>query len=344
MQKLVHFIRQPTWVAPPAAQEYRKYSDQDVKLFTSDPEHHFNMRRDIERRMNSLFGAFHKGSLLQASVRENIRSSMKEKLKNHELSDNLIPRFPFGCRRPTPGIDYLESLMDNKIQTVVGNINRISGEDIITEDGTTYPVDVLICATGFDTTYKPNFPIVGSSGQSLRDAWEIEVQGYLGIAAPNYPNYFMILGPNSPVGNGPVLIAIEQQVSYIIQMLSKFQKENVRSFEVSPDATESFNRWKDKYMQQTVWAQDCRSWYKAGSKSGRIVALWPGSTLHYLEAIQTPRYEDWRWSYQRGTNPWAFLGNGFSTAEKRPGGDLAWYIRSRDDSPVDPCLKLLPEL
>ena len=127
-------------------------------------------------------------------------------------------------------------------------------------------------------------PLVGSLGQSLHDAWENDVNEYLGLAVPYYPNYFMTLGPNSPVGNGPVLIAIEQQVSYIIQMLSKFQKENVRSFEVSPE-TESFNRWKDEFMQHTVWTQACRSWYKAGSNSGRVVAVWPGSTLHYLDTI-----------------------------------------------------------
>ena len=159
--------------------------------------------------------------------------------------------------------------------------------------------DILICATGFDTTYKPNFPIVGSLGQSLHDAWENDVNEYLGLAVPHYPNYFMTLGPNSPVGNGPVLIAIEQQVSYIIQMLSKFKKENVRSFEVSQE-TESFNHWKDAFMQHTVWTQACRSWYKAGFKSGRVVAVWPGSTLHYLDTIKAPRYEDWRWSDQRG--------------------------------------------
>ena len=339
VQKLFHFVRQSTWIAPPVGEEYKKYSEKDTQVFASDSAYHLNMRRQIERRMNGSFELFYRGSSMQDKSREYMRSAMMKKLNNHELSNHLIPEFPFGCRRPTPGTGYLESLVDEKVHTIVGNIDRISEEGVVAEDGTTHPIDILICATGFDTTYKPNFPIVGSSGQSLHDAWENEVNGYLGLAVPHYPNYFMTLGPNCPVGNGPLLIAIEQQASYIIQMLSKFQKENVRSFEVSPDATESFNRWKDDFMQYTVWTDSCRSWYKAGSKSGRVVALWPGSTLHYLETIQTPRYEDWRWGYQKGVNRWAFLGNGHSTAEKRPGGDLAWYIRSHDDSPVDPCLK-----
>lgn len=130
---------------------------------------------------------------MQETSREYMQSLMMKKLNNHELSNHPIPQFAFGCRRPTPGTGYLESLLDEKFQTVVGNIDRISEEGIVTEDGTTYPVDILICATGFDTTYKPNFPIIGSSSQSLHLVWEDEVQGYLGLAAPHYPNYFMTL-------------------------------------------------------------------------------------------------------------------------------------------------------
>ncbi|PGG95902.1 hypothetical protein AJ79_09812 [Helicocarpus griseus UAMH5409] len=346
VQKLFHFVRQPTWIAPPIGEEYREHTREDIMTFASDPKHHLEMRRDLETRMNVIFETFRQGSQMQNSSREHTQTSMLEKLGKHELSNRLIPDFPVGCRRPTPGTGYLESLLKDNVHTVVGQVERIIEDGVVAEDGTTYPVDVLVCATGFDTTYRPRFPILGRTGRSLSDAWKNEIQGYLGIAVPDYPNYFMLLGPNCPVGNGPVLIAIEHQVSYIIQMLSKFQKENIRSFDVKADATESFNLWKDGYMEHTIWKQDCRSWYKAGSKTGKVVALWPGSTLHYLETIKTPRYEEWEWEYQRGCNRWAFLGNGHSTAEKRPGGDVAWYIRSDDDSPIDPCLKTsqgLPE-
>lgn len=68
--------------------------------------------------------------------------------------------------------------------------------------------------------------------------------------APAYKKT-VTLGPNCPVGNGPVLIAIEYEVDYIIQMLSKFQKENLRSFEVKTEAVEDFNNWKDEFMADT---------------------------------------------------------------------------------------------
>lgn len=63
--------------------------------------------------------------------------------------------------------------------------------------------------TGFDTTFKPRFPLVGHNGRILSEDWKDEPRSYMGVAAPGYPNYYMFLGPNSPIGNGPVLIGIE---------------------------------------------------------------------------------------------------------------------------------------
>lgn len=136
----------------------------------------------------------------------------------------------------------------------------------------------------------------------------------------------MTLGPNSPVGNGPVLIAIEAQVQYIIDMMSKLQKENLRSFDVKHEPVEELNAWKDKFMENTIWTEPCRSWYKNGSIHGHVAALWPGSTLHYLEAMNTPRWEDWNYTYC-SNNRFEYLGNGHSSAERRPSGDLGYYIR-----------------
>lgn len=71
------------------------------------------------------------------------------------------------------------------------------------------------------------------------------------MSVDQLPNYFFTLGPNCPIGNGPVLISIEAEVEYIIKMLSKFQKENLSSFEVKSDAVHEFNQWKDSWMQDS---------------------------------------------------------------------------------------------
>ena len=124
----------------------------------------------------------------------------------------------------------------------------------------------------------------------------------------------------------------------MVKMMSKFQKENIRSFEVRSSAVQEFNQWIASWMKDTVWSDPCRSWYKAGSASGRILALWPGSTLHYLEALKEPRWEDWKFTLEAGRNRFEWLGNGHSTAETI-GSDLSYYICNQDDSPIDPVLK-----
>lgn len=87
-----------------------------------------------------------------------------------------------------------------------------------------------------------------------------------------------------------------------------------------------------------VWADSCRSWYKGNTITGKVVGLWPGSTLHYLEAIKEPRWEDWILEREAGTNRFGYLGDGHSTIETQ-GLDYAYYLRNHDDSPVDPVLK-----
>ena len=115
----------------------------------------------------------------------------------------------------------------------------------------------------------------------------------MGLAAPEMPNYFHFLGPNSPVGNGPVLIAIERQADYMLTLCDRWQTENIHSFTPKEEALSDFTKYAEDYMKATVFSGECRSWYKSNSKSGRISVLWPGSTLHYLEAINEPRWDDW---------------------------------------------------
>jgi len=76
--------------------------------------------------------------------------------------------------------------------------------------------------------------------------------------------------------------------------------------------TDSFNAHVQEWVRHTVWTDDCRSWYK-DNETGRVNAVWPGSSLHYIEAIRTPRYEDFEITYlgPAKQNPWAFLGMGY---------------------------------
>ena len=107
-----------------------------------------------------------------------------------------------------PADRELQSLRKDNVSVIYGEVLKLTEQGCKCDDLKEYFLDILICASGFNASYKPRFPILGQGGRNMKDTWAEEPKSYLGIAAPAFPNMFMFLGPNSPIGNGPVLPAI----------------------------------------------------------------------------------------------------------------------------------------
>jgi hypothetical protein len=309
--------------------EQHVFSDAEKTEFATNPGALTSYRKNIERGLNGQFGIFLKNSNINSETEAYFRQQMTGKLKNDYLEERLIPDWHVGCRRLTPGVGYLEALGKPNVQTVYGEINSITERGCLCDDGKEYPIDVLICATGFNTSFKPRFPILNASGANLQDSWAKEPRSYFGVAAAEFPNYLIFLGPNCPIGNGPVLSAIEAQADYMCKLIDRFQTHNISTFAPKTEAIDDFIAFKDEFMKKTVWNDACRSWYKSLGPDGPVTALWPGSTLHYIEALMELRLEDWDVKYTG--NRFAWLGNGYSQTEIDPTADWAFCVRDQDD-------------
>ncbi|KAF9765522.1 hypothetical protein IL306_002192 [Fusarium sp. DS 682] len=88
------------------------------------------------------------------------------------------------------------------------------------------------------------------------------------------------------------------------------QKDNIKYWAPKQHVVDQFNDQAQEWYKHTVWKDSCRSWYK-NNNTGRINAVWPGSSLHYIDVISVPRYEDFIIQYHND-NMWAFLGMGYS--------------------------------
>jgi hypothetical protein len=317
-------------VSPVQGLEQHVFSDKERLEFATKPGVLTEYRKNIERGLNGQFGLFLKGTNSNNDTEAYFRQQMSQKLNNKYLEERLVPDWKVGCRRLTPGVGYLEALGKENVEVVYGEINEITEKGCRCDNGQEYPVDVLICATGFNTSFKPRFPVVGPSGANLQDKWATEAHSYFGLAAADFPNYLIFLGPNCPIGNGPVLSAIEAQADYMCKLIDRFQTHNISQFSPKAEAISDFIAHKDQFMRKTVWEDPCRSWYKGtGRPDGPITALWPGSTLHYIEALMEVRYDDWEVKYNG--NRFAWLGNGYSQTELDPSADWAYYVRDKDD-------------
>lgn len=159
---------------------------------------------------------------------------------------------------------------------VKGDISYVSSEGVHLKDGSFYKVDTIICATGFVTNWIPRFPIIGRRGINLQDKWAEYPSSYLSIATDGFPNMFISHGPNSAISTGNLMIVLEQVAEYVGTAITKMQRDAVNSIEAKESAVQTFSDYCASYFPHTVFAGNCRSWYKTGSQDGRISALWPG--------------------------------------------------------------------
>ena len=249
------------------------------------------MDTDIELDLQSNFAVTVKGTPEQLAGPEYFAENMKRRLaRKPELLDQMLPSFPPGCRRLTPGPGYLEALTDDKVDVINTEIKEVDATGIRTADGKHRPVDMIVCATGFDTTYRPVFPFKGRNGVSLADKWKEFPDTYISLATDEFPNFFMCLGPNAALGHGSLLLLIEKSIDYMTECVKKMQRDNILWMMPRREAVERFTTHCEQYFTRTVFSTKCRSWYKGGREDGRVVALWPGMLpccffAHYIKSL-----------------------------------------------------------
>ncbi|KAH0845712.1 putative sterigmatocystin biosynthesis monooxygenase stcW [Fonsecaea pedrosoi] len=342
VKELVHLIRSPTWVTPGAASRYpslrggnmpEHFSEEQKELFRQNPEKYLAFRKAVEVEINAKFRMLVNGAQEAAKARLDAANSMIGLLKDSpELIEKLIPDFPVGCRRITPGVGYLESFAKPNVRVITdARIDHVDDKGLVMSTGEHIEVDAIVCATGFDVSFSPRFPVTGRDGVSLKDVWgEPNVpQAYLSMAIPKFPNYFEVkstvfLGPNAPISHGSVFTITEQCSKYILQLITKAQVELIKAIDVKQEAVDDLAIHIHHFMPRTAWAGNCRSWFKNGRSSGPIIAIHPGSRLHWFHALERPKFEDFDYTYDTG-NRFQFLGNGFSTREEE-GADQTWYL------------------
>jgi len=142
---------------------------------------------------------------------------------------------------------------------VFDEIVQINETGLIIQDGKHHQADIIVCATGFATQFVPHFPIYGRDGRLFQEeSRKIGPLVYMGITAPNLPNYFVINGPRGNWAQGTALSGHEVQIEYIMQCVQKIQRECLRFIEVKLSATEEINEHFDEWHKGSVWTEPCK--------------------------------------------------------------------------------------
>jgi hypothetical protein len=128
----------------------------------------------------------------------------------------------------------------------------------------------------------------------------------------------------------------EVQTEYILGFVKHMQEDGIKAVQPKQNVTTQFNMRVDAWHQKnSIWAEDCKSWYKQNTTSGHVY-LWPGSMLHILKFLKRPRIEHYDIEYRDPENIWAMLGNGMTIGEEKYGTKVPVpYIRLHEDDPWD---------
>ncbi|KAK4031771.1 hypothetical protein C8A01DRAFT_21065 [Parachaetomium inaequale] len=344
--RLDHYARNPTWIAASWAGDERTfgpqpYSDEQEKLFASDPQAYLAFRKELEDKYWRRFSALVRGSAKNQDLRDRFTEIMRQRLaKKPELVEHLIPDFSPHCRRLTPGPGYLEAITEDNVDYIRTRIARFTETGIETVDGVHREVDAVFCATGATGNVTPF--AIRAGGKDLRDLWKTGPYGdgkdgsgygfpftYMGVATPGFPNLFFIHGPHGTGASGTVPHSVETQLTHFAKFLRKASTQGIKTMQPSQKAADEFLEYADAFFGATVLSDNCSSWYNGGRPGGRIHGVWPGSAGQLTAIRKEPRWEDWEYTYLSDSgNRFAwYFGKGWTSKEVDPESDMTSYLR-----------------
>lgn len=208
------------------------------------------------------------------------RSHIKKQIADPTLRAKVTPDYTIGCKRILISNDYYPALAQDNVEVITDSIAEVRANSIVDANGVERKVDAIIYGTGFKAQDPmPRGTVFGKGGVDLLDAWKDGPEAYLGLSVAGFPNFFMLVGPNTGLGHNSMVFMIESQVAYVMDALKTMKARQLRAVDVKPDAQVSFNKGIQGKLTKTVWTSGCKSWYV--DANGKNTTLWPGFTFVY---------------------------------------------------------------
>jgi cation diffusion facilitator CzcD-associated flavoprotein CzcO len=289
VKKLCLFQRTPQWIMP---QNNLPYSEEEKDAFRRDPAALEKMYADLTKSFSEGFAT----ALVDAES-EGMKqlegmclSNLEESVHDPVLREKLRPNYRAACKRLVISGEFYEAIQRPSAELVVEDIDRIEPTGVKTVDGKLHELDVLVLATGFHAhQFMRPMNVTGRNGITLDDVWPDTTHAYRSVSIPGFPNFFMTMGPHSPVGNFSLIEVAEIQLAYVMQLIDLIRKGQYNEIAAGVEATERFNEERIEATQGTIWASGCKSWYL---DANGIPASWPWSFERYHDEMAKPDLGD----------------------------------------------------
>ncbi|OBA90639.1 monooxygenase [Mycobacteriaceae bacterium 1482268.1] len=270
-ERITHFVRTPQWVmwAPVGSRQPRTLGG----LLRRFPTANRRLYAGLLWGSGILADVTTRPSWRRRLIQSYARWSLRAQVRDRALRQRLTPDYQPLCKRQVVSDTYYPAIQSDNAELVTSAIERITPRGIRTADGRHIEADLLVLATGFHThNYMRPMNLRGRDGLHIDEAWAKGPRAYRMTAIPGFPNFFTVLGPNSPTGSIPLHFSAELTAQYIVQWLRRFREGEFDTVEVTEQATTTFNDEVASALGPTVWNTGCNSWYLTDEGN---IDLWP---------------------------------------------------------------------
>jgi 4-hydroxyacetophenone monooxygenase len=221
---------------------------------------------------------------LATALTEFVRSKVGDR---RDLLDALIPDHPPLARRLVIDNAWFDALMRENVELVTSGIERIGPDCVIDHNGRRHACDLIVLSAGFKVS-KYLWPVNyrGRRGVSVREAWSRDgARAYLTMAIPDFPNFFILYGPNSGVRGGSFHSWVEIFMRYIGELLVKMLEEGKGEIEVRREAFESYNARMDEALKGLLWQSEGQGGYFI-NEYGRVGTQMPWTADEFYDLVR----------------------------------------------------------
>jgi cation diffusion facilitator CzcD-associated flavoprotein CzcO len=218
---------------------------------------------------------------------------LRTAVRDPELRRKLTPDYQAACKRLILCSTFYPALARDNVDLVTDPIAHIEAGGIRTKDGAMHELDVLVLATGFDVAkFVLPTKVRGENGTDLEEFWNGAPRAHRSVAIPGFPNFWMVEGPTSPVGNISLITISELQIDYIIACLDKMKGDGLAAMAPRREAFDRYNAQMRQAVGSTVWATGgCSSWYI--DKTG-LPNLYPWRPRRFRREMKRPDFSEYR--------------------------------------------------
>jgi len=218
--------------------------------------------------------------------REQLTEHLLQELEGRtDLIDKCLPDYPPYGKRILVDNNWYSTLRRDNVHLVTSAVDHLTNTGIIDADGDKHDFDVIILATGFQAgNLLSPIDIRGVSGTPLREVWGVDdPRAYLGITVPDYPNMFVLVGPNTFVAHGgSIIYQAECEMRYVTDCIRHMVENGISSVEVKQDVHDEYNKRVDAEHDQLVWSHSgLHSWYR--NSKGRVFSPMPWRFVDYWQ-------------------------------------------------------------